>query len=465
MTAGAALGWVFAIAATRALADWSGIESGLDPDRNVLLFTLGTSVLSALTFGLAPLWVALRSPVAGVLRATTANVTRSRCSAARGRLLMSCQVAICLLLLVAAGLLLRTLRNYATQDLGLRADGLLVFGVTPQTARTPQETFEFYCTLIVRIRNLPGIEGVTFMDNRIGSGWSNNNDDSLDGVNLVAKFGDSALIRSNAVGPDYFHVLGIPILQGRDISDADTPTSTKVAVVNETFAKRFLPNTNPLGHRLGDNRTIVGVVKDSKYSSVDEPTMPMAYYAIQYLSAGGTTNVEVRAHGEPLSLLPAIRHAVAEIDPGVPLESPITQQAQFELSYSEPKMFARLGGFFGLLSSLLVATGLFGTSSYRTRRRTTEIGMRMAFGAQRGQVLWMVLRESLLICAIGIAIGLPAALLGVRLVGSMLYQLSPFDPVSFTLAMGCVALVGGAAALLPAWRAAEVDPMVALRYE
>ena len=465
VAAGAALGWVFATVATRALSDWSGIESGLDPDRNVLLFTLAISVLSALVFGLAPMWVALRSPAAEVLRATTASVTRSRNSALRGRLLMSFQVMICLMLLVAAGLLLRTLRNYETQDLGLRTDGLVVFGVTPQSARTPQETFDFYRNLLVRVRNLPGVEGATLMGNRIGSGWSNNNDDSLDGVNLVAKFGDSALIRSNDVGPDYFHVLGIPILQGRDISDADTPTSMKVAIVNETFARRFLPNTNPLGHRLKYDRTIVGVVKDSKYTSVDEPTMPMAYYAIQGIYGGGTVNFEVRANCDPLSLLPTLRRVVTELDPGVPLESPMTQQAQFELSYSEPRMFARLGGFFGGLAALLVATGLYGTSSYRTNRRTTEIGMRMALGAQRRQVLWMVLRESLLICSIGIAAGLPAALLGVRLLRTMLYQMSPFDAVSFVLATGGVALVAGAAALLPARRAAKVDPMIALRYE
>jgi len=462
---GAALGWVFAMVATRALSDWSGIESGLAPDRTVLLFTLGTCVLCALAFGLAPLGTALRSPVAGVLRTTTASVTHDRHSAVRGRLLMSSQVALCLLLLVSAGLLLRTLRNYETQDLGLRTEGLLVFGVTPQSARTPQETFDFYRNVLVRIRDLPGVEGATMMGNRLGSGWSNNNDDSLDGVNLVGKFGDSALIRSNDVGPDYFRVLGIPVIQGRDISDTDTPTSVKVAVVNETFVKRFLPSTNPLGHRLRDNRTIVGVVKDSKYTTVDESARPMAYYAMQDLFIGGTVHVEVRTQGDPLSLLPTIRRAVAEIDPGVPLESPMTQRAQFELSYSEPTMFARLGGFFAVLASLLVATGLYGTSSYRTNRRTSEIGMRMALGAQRGQVLWMVLRESMLICSIGVVVGLPVAFLGVRLLSSMLYELSPFDPVSFGLATLCVALVGGAAAWLPAWRAARVDPMVALRYE
>lgn len=465
VAAGAVLAWGFAVAATRELAGWSGIESGLDPDRNVLLFTLGISVLSALAFGLVPLWVALRAPVAGVLRAATANITRDRYSAMRGRTLMSFQVAIGLILLVAAGLLLRTLRNYEIQDLGLRTDGLLVFGVTPQSARTPQAAFDFYSTLLTRVRNLPGVEGVTMMDNRIGAGWTDNNTPDLDGINLVAKFGDGAVVRSNAVGPGYFHVLGVPILQGRDVSEADTPTSARVVIVNETFVKRFMPNTNPLGHRLRDDRTIVGVVKDSKYSSVDEPAMPMAYYAMQDLYAGATVNVEVKVHGEPLSLLPTIRRVVAEMDPGVPLESPMTQLAQFELSYSQPKMFARLGGFFGGLAILLVATGLYGTSSYRTNRRTGEIGMRMALGAQRRQVLWMVLHESLLICSIGMAAGLAAALPGVRLLRSMLYQLSPFDPLSFVLAMFCVALIGGAAALLPAWRAANVDPMVALRYE
>jgi len=463
--AGAAFGWAFAIVATRALADWSGIESGLDPDRNVLLFTLGISILSALAFGLAPLWIALRAPVSDVLRATAANMTHDRHRAVGGRLLMSSQVAICLLLLVAAVLLLRTLRNYETEDLGMATDGLLVFAVTPQSAHTAQETGAFYRTLLVRIRTLPGVEGATTMSNRIGSGWSNNNDDSLDGVNLVTKLGPSALVRSNDVGPDYFHVLGIPIVQGRDISDADTPTSVPVAVVNETFAKRFLPNTNPLGHKLRDNRTIVGVVKDSKYTSVEEPATPMAYYAIQDIFAGGTMQVEVRTHGDPLSLLPTIRRVVHEIDPGVPLETPMTQRAQFEVSYSEPTMFARLAGFFGGLAALLVATGLYGTSSYRTNRRTTEIGMRMALGAQRRQVLWMVLRESLLICSIGIAAGFPAAFLSARLLSSMLYQLSPFDPVSFALATCSVAFVGGVAALLPAWRAAKLDPMLALRYE
>jgi ABC-type antimicrobial peptide transport system permease subunit len=169
--------------------------------------------------------------------------------------------------------------------------------------------------------------------------------------------------------------------------------------------------------------------------------------------------------GDPLNLLPTVRSVVRNLDPEVPLEKPMSQRMQFEESYSEPRMFARLGGFFGGLAALLVATGLYGTLSYRTNRRTGEIGTRMALGARRGQVLWMVMRESILISSIGVAAGFPLAFLCTRFLRSMLYELSPFDPFSFASAIGCVAFVGGVAAFLPAWRAARVDPMVALRYE
>jgi predicted permease len=464
--AGTGVGWVFALLATDALAAWSGIETGLSPNRSVLLFTLAISAISALAFGVAPLWIALRVPVSGVLRATATNITQDRRRALGGRVLMSSQVAVCLLLLVAAALLLHTLRNYETQNLGMRVDGLLVFGITPQRAQTLQETQDFYRTLLDRIRSAPGVGSVTFMENRIGSGWSSNNDDDLDGAKLSDKFGPKALVRSNDVGPDYFQVLGVPVIEGRDISAADTPSSLPVVVVNETFAKTFLPNTNPLGHKVRDNRTIVGVVQDSRYRSVDEKPMPMAYFpAFQNLNAGETMHVEVRVNGDPLSLLPTLRQVVRDIDPNIPLEKPLTQRAQFEESYLQPKMFAHLGGFFGGLAALLVATGLYGTLSYRTSRRSAEIGTRMALGAQRGQVLWMVMRESLLISCIGTAVGLPLALACVRFLGSMLYQLSPFDPLSFMLAMFCIALVASGAAFLPAWHAAKVDPVVALRYE
>ena len=352
----------------------------------------------------------------------------------------------------------------------MKADGLLVFGVTPQHAKTADATYAFYRDLLSRIGAIPGVQDVTLVENRPGSGWSDNNDIGLDGAHLMEKNGSVAVIRSNDVGPNFLRTFGIPILQGRDFSDADTSSSPPVVIVNETFAKRFLSNTNPLGHKIFDDlsqgRTIVGVAKDSKYTSATEEPTPMAYYpALQKLQAGASLHVEVRSAGRPLSLLATIAKAVNEIDPDVPLQRPNTQAAEFEDSYAQPTMFASLGGFFGGLAALLVATGLYGTLAYRTNRRTTEIGMRMALGAERRQVLWLIMRESLFVSAIGVAVGLPLALVSSRLLDSMLYKLSPFDPLSFVLAVCSIGIVGSIAAFIPARRAAKVDPMVALRYE
>jgi predicted permease len=462
VTVGAGLGWIFAIYATRLLAVWSEIESGLSPDRNVLLFTLGISALAAVAFGLAPLWSAVNAPVATVLRASATNLSADRRRALGGRLIMAAQMAICLMLLTAAGLLLRTLQNYQKENLGMRTQGLMVFGITPQGTHGRQEVLGFYGTLLERLRMLPGVESATVVENRPGSGWTDNNNLTLDGVEQR-----DALVRSNDVGADFFHIMGVPILQGRDISDSDTANTQPVAVVNETFVQRFFPKSNPLGHSLGDKQrwTIVGVVKDSKYHSADEKAMPMAYYAFAQRETIGSMQIEVRTQGDPMNLLPSMRRAVRDINPNIPLEQPLTQQAQFEESYTQPKMFARLGGFFGLLAAVLVATGLYGTLSYRTNRRSAEIGVRMALGARREQVLWMIVRESLSLALIGIAAGLPLAFFCTRFLRSMLYQLSPFDPISFALALAVVTVIATLASLLPARRAASVEPMQALRAE
>ncbi len=458
--AGAALGWLFAVLATRMLASWSGIETGLSPDHTVLLFTLLVSVLAALVFGLVPLWSAVRAPVAGVLRSTSSNTTAARNRVATGRVVLSAQIAVCLILLMAAGLLLRTLRNFATQNLGMQADGLLVFGITPQDS---VDRHLFYRRLLDRIGELPGVKSVSMAENRPGTGWSNNNELTLDGV-----LQQGALLRSNDVGAGFFRTMGIPVVAGRDVAEWDVEGSQSIALINETFSKRFLPNTSPLGHVLGSGKykkTIVGVVHDSKYSGVDEEPMPMAYYAAMQSSTLGTMHVEVRTQGDAMVMLPALRKTVAALYPSVPLERPMTQRAQFEKSYEQQRLFAALGGFFGVLAALLVATGLYGTYSFRVSRRKTEIGLRMALGATRNQVLTMIMRESLWVFVIGLAAGIPLSLLAVHPLKSMLYGISPFDPLSFGLAIAALALVSGCAAFAPARRAASVEPMEALRAE
>ena len=460
VTAGAGLGWLFALAATRMLAVWSQIETGLSPDRNVLWFTLTASTLAALVFGLVPLWSAVHAPVAGVLRATAANVTSSRSRVIGARAVLAAQVAICLVLLMAAALLLRTLSNYASQKLGMKTEGLLVFGITPQ-GKTDDHVF--YRDLLDRLRQLPGVEMVTFVGNRPGSGWTDNNGLVIDGV-----LENGVLLRSNDVGPGFFATMGIPILAGRDVEESDTQSAQRVALVNETLARKYFPHASPLGHHLGGPKnpvTIIGVVRDSKYNSVDEGQMPMAYYAALQAASLGTMQIEVRTRGDAPAMLPLLRKTVAEIDPNIPLERPMTQQEQFDESYSQQRMFAAMGGFFGVLAALLVATGLYGSHSFRVSRRTTEIGVRMALGASRGQVIAMMMRESLWVLAGGLAAGIPLTLLAIRPLKSMLYQMSPFDATSMAWAVAIIAIVSLGAVLIPARRAASIEPMQALRAE
>lgn len=457
---GAGAGWFFAMSATQMLAAWSGVETGLSPDRTVLLFTIAISAVAALAFGLFPLWSAARVPVAGVLRSASATTTATRSRMTGARITLSLQVAVCLVLLVCAGLLLRTLRNYTNENLGVETHGLLVFGVTPPAG---VDEHAFYRQMLERVRQMPGVESVSLAENRPGSGWSNNNQLVLDGVEK-----QDSLLRSNDVGPDFFKTMGVPILAGRDLAQSDTDQTERVAVVNETLVKKYLSQTNPIGHHLGGPKNpfrIVGVARDSKYTGVDEKPIAMAYYAAMQFKSMGNMHVEVRTRGDASAVLPALRKVVSSMYPDVPLEQPMTQLAQFEKSYAQQRMFAALGGFFGVLAALLVATGLYGAHSFRVSRRSTEIGVRMALGATRGQVLMMFLRESAWVLLFGLAAGIPLTLFAIRPLKSMLYQMSPFDGMSFAIAIVAISVVSAAAALVPARRAASIDPMKALRTE
>ncbi len=468
VTVGGLLGWLFAVEATRLLALWSQLEVSLSPDKPVLIFTLAISGLSALLFGLAPLRAAAGAQIGLVLKSSGTQTTTTRNRMVTGKVLIAMQMAFCVVLLFASGLLLRTLRNYQSVDLGMRADRVLAFGVHPVGANNYAQSLAFYTQLTERLRALPGVQSVTVAGLRPGTGWSDNNIPTIDGMTYTWDGGKNAL-RSNDVGADFFATLGIPILAGRDIRDSDTQTAPGIAVVNQTFGEHYLKGASPIGHVLGDPKhphTIVGVVRDNKYASTDEDPMPMAWYGYQQGNIiGRNMDVEVRASGDPMAFLTAARRIVHSLDPNAPLDKPQLLQTGFEETYLMPALFARLAVFFGALAALLVAVGLYGTLAYRVNRRTLEIGLRMALGAARPEVLWMIVRESLYLVAAGLIVGLPLAWFTSKLMASMLFKLSIHDPLSFAAAgLGTLA-VSIAAALIPARRAASVEPMQALRSE
>ena len=459
-----ALAWGFAQLATRMLGRWALIESSLAPDKTVLLFTLGVLTFAAVLFGLAPFRAAIAGGAELALKTSAATSSADAGKTQTGKLIVALQMALCLVLLVGGGLLIRTLRNLENIPLGMQTDGLVVFGLNPQSLRSETQLVSFYQELQRRLRVLPGVESVTVMNERLGSWWSNNSNVTIDSKVPNVANGSTTLVRNNDVGPDFFHTLGVPVVLGREFTDADTATSPKVAVVNELLAQQFLPNQNPLGHRIND-KVIVGVVRNHKYRSMDEEPIPMAWWNYAQAAEEGQMNVEMRVRGDALAILPEVRKVVAQMDPDVPLIQPMLQRKQFERTISQQLMFARLGEFFALLAIVLVATGLYGTLAYRVNMRTAEIGVRMAVGARRGQVVWMILKSSLLLTAIGVVMGIPLAMLVGRALTSSLYGVKPMDAVSYLLAVAGVTLVALAASAVPASRAANVDPLTALRAE
>lgn len=463
VTAGGALAWSFAELATRVLGQWAHIESSLSPDKSVLVLTLVLLALAAVVLGLAPFRIAIAGGAELALKSSSAATVNSDAHKTRTtRAIVAMQMALCVVLLVGGGLLIRTLQNLEKIPLGFDSDGLVVFALNPQNFHSEPELVRFYQELQRRLRVLPGVQSVAVVSARPGSWSSNNSDVMVDGNHPDQAIGFPNLVRSNEVGPDFFHTLGVPIVMGREFNDSDNSTSPLVAIVNEHFVQAFLPNQYPLGHKVNEF-TIIGVVKNQKYRSMDEEPIPMAWWCYQQAPGEGELNVEMRVRGNALAILPSVQKVVAQMDPNVPLIKPVLQRKQFEETISQQVMFARLAGFFGLLAVILVATGLYGTLAYRVSMRTAEIGVRMAVGARRGQVVWMILKDSAVITAIGVAIGIPLAMLVGRALTSSLYGVKPLDAVSYMLAVAAVAAVALAASAVPSARAAGVDPMTALR--
>ena len=471
VTAGAIISWLFAGAATQALTAWSGMDVPIQPDKSVLLFTACIAAAAAIAFGLAPMPFLSRLPLNLALRSSGGTISAGRNRLWGRKLVVALQISLCMVLLCAGGLLYRTLRNLKSSDLGMRTAGLLVFGISPQAnIHSDADAVRFHTALLERMRALPGVDSATIMQVRIGSGGSDNDGVLVDGRNPMPNR-PFAPVRINLVGPAFLRTLGIPLRQGRDIQDTDTASSPKVAIVNQTFVDRYLHAGEALGHHIaveGDPKvqyTIVGVAGNSRYTEVREEDRPMAY--APFAQPQGVLGMQYELHtiGDPRMLISEAAKVVHDTDPDLPLEKPMTQQDQFEESISRERLIANLSVFFAALAGFLVAIGLYGTISYGVSRRTNEIGVRIALGAQRSEVLRMFLVESLSVAVLGLALGIPASLAVARTLRSMMYGLSPSDPLTMILSLSGIAAITLAAAIIPARRAASVDPMRALRMD
>ena len=471
VTVGGALAWLFATAATRALGVWAQIETSLAPDNAVLAATLAVLVIAALVFGLAPLRHALNAGPELAIKSSAVTGHTDHGKSRVSRAVVALQMALCVVLLVAAGLLVRTLRNLQQIPLGFSTNGLVVFGVNPHIQSVPQGV-AFYEELLAKLRVLPGVESAAVMEERIGSGSSNNNSMQVDGKLPEETSGQSNTVRSNVVGPDFFHTIGVPILEGREFTAADTANAPHVGIINERFAQQFFPGQNPIGHTVGTHRgeftmTVVGVVKDHKFRSITEDPIPMAWFNYAQIPVIGSMSIElrVRGAGDPLAILPSAQKVLQQMDPTLPLIEPMAQRAQYEVGISQQLLFARLAGFFGLLAVVLVATGLYGTLAYRVNNRTAEIGIRMALGARRGQVVWMVLRDSLVLTVVGVVVGIAPAAWVAHALSASLYGVHPNDLSNYAFTICGVVCIALFASTIPARRAANVDPQQALRSE
>ncbi|HUI42005.1 MAG TPA: ABC transporter permease [Terriglobia bacterium] len=451
----------------------------LSPDARVLGFTLLVSAVTGIAFGLAPALrssrVDLNSSLKERAQATGIGARRTG-RLASGRLLVSGQVMVSLSLLVVAGLFVRSLRKLEAQDLGFSPEHVLVAGLDLGAAgyKSPQLP-ELYQRLLARVRALPGVRSAAMANASVLGGNTSVSNISIEGY--TAKPEENMDCHRKNVSEDYFLTDGMTLLAGRPIGPQDTQDSPQVAVVDEAFVQRYFPNQNPVGRHFmfgspfkAPGKEIIGVVKDAKYEGLADKTPPMAFMPIAQSAGPHEPNeyaddLEVSVAGDPAAAAHEVRRAVSEVDRNIVIGSVHPLRELVASDTHDARLVAQLSSFFGVLALLLAAIGLYGVMAYSVLRRTNEIGIRMAIGAVRGDVLWMVLRESLAIVALGIALGVPAALGLARVVSSQLFALSPNDPATLALATLLLVVASALAAYIPARRAAKVDPMVALRYE
>ncbi|HTU50340.1 MAG TPA: ABC transporter permease [Acidobacteriaceae bacterium] len=503
---GGLIGLGIAFAATRALIAFVSQGStnttlSSTPDATVLLFTLAASLFTGLLFGLAPAIVSARTGAAGSLssNARTAQSSQGRASRLWPKMLVTAQIILSLLLLVGAGLFLRSLRNLQQQDYGFNRTHLLLADFDPKIAGYKStQMAALDQQLIDRLSALPGVRSVALANTLPIQLGTEQSSFKISGYTPAPKEDMSSTI--DRVSSRYFQTVGVPILSGRSILPSDTASSFKVVVVSESLAKHFFPKGDAVGHILtidDDNIKgpwqIVGVAKDTRSGNPrDKTSFPTTYLPLAQIdpwttaanafadpapaSAANSTptpreenqdafasSILVRTSGDPAQSATELRAAVRSIDPSLPVHHIITIHDQISSLMTHDELIATLTGLFSVLALLLTTIGLFGVMSYNVVRRTNEIGIRFALGARRTTVLWMILRESLLLLAFGIGVGIPLALGAARLVRQQLYGLGAIDPATCVTAIAVVIVMTLFAAWLPAQRATKVDPMIALR--
>jgi predicted permease len=436
-------------------------------------FTLALAVVSGVGFGLVPALRASQSDLAPALKSEATAVVGGTGHFRLRKGLVVAQVALSLLLLIGAGLFTRSLMNLRGLDPGFKPERLFAFDVDP--ARSGQDFTARVATLRRIQEELAAEPGVASASAAAVTLMSDSNSSSTVRVDgYEAKEGENMNPNFNYVAPGFFETLGLPLVAGRDLADSDRLGAPQVAVVNEVFARYYFKNENPIGRRFGLGRRathegypieIIGVVRDGKAASLREEPRRFVYVPYTQEESVGSLTYYVRSSVESDAFGARLRAAVGRVDPTLPISGLKTMKTQIGESLFVERMVAALSAAFGLLATVLAAIGLYGVMSYAVTMRTREIGLRVALGADRRAVLMLVLREVAVLAALGIAIGLPGGYGLGRVVESQLFGLNARDPLTFTVATLALVTTAFVAGLVPALRAARVDPMTALRYE
>jgi predicted permease len=442
-------------------------EVDVHPNMAVLGFNLGISILTAILFGLVPALRSTRVELVPALKESARSVSQGRWRL--GRLLVVGQLALSIVILTGAGLFLRSMAHLSSLDVGYSRHNVLVLAADlAGSGYPPSQRLPVSRRLLEHLRSVPGVAGVTVSENGIFSRLDSSTD-SLQVEGFVPTRKDDSVGSFDQVGPHYFQVLGVPIIAGREFDEHEEPGTITPVVLNQTMARFYFGKGDPLGKHLlngGDRYTVVGVVSDMKERSLKSKTERRFYGPLlQSDDTFKTLNFEIRTRSEAAPMTSAIRRATQSFDRSLRVSSIDPVGVLIDQDIGTDRLIAELSGFFGILVVLLAANGLYGVVSYTTARRTNEIGLRMAIGADRGEVIRMVLGETLMLVLAGLAIGIPAAVAASRLIAATLFGVSPSDPMTLAAVALVMLAVGLLAGFVPAARASRVDPMAALRQE